>query len=147
MRRILQILAVYLSGCLCATAAVISLGDRLAVVTPNEGLLRGVQVILPDYQPMGMLDVESDPAEMFLAADDGRYPSPADSRCSENTAHGCQAICCNYDPAIGAEPAGFYGFDISLGAIPVPEPSARTSLIVVATVVLIWLWRHVSPTR
>lgn len=147
MRRILQILAVYFSGCLGATAAVISLDGNLAGVHPDDGLLRAAQLILPDYQPMGVLDTEADPAEVFLAAKEGRSPSLAGSQCRATTAEGCQGICCNYDLATGAEPVGFFGFDISTGAIPVPEPSARTSFIVVATVVLIWLWRHVSPTR
>lgn len=147
MRRILKLLAVYLSGCLCATAAVIPLGGSLAQGNPNEGLRWEMQVILPDYQPRGMLDEEAAPAEAFLAANDGLYPSLAECECQATTRDACRVVCCNYDLATGAEPAGLYGNDISTGAIPVPEPSARTSLILVATVVLIWLWRHVSPTR
>lgn len=147
MRRMLQLLAVYLSGCLCATAAVISLGGSLAQGNPSEGLLWEMQVLLPDYQPMGVLDEAAGPAGVFLAANDGLYPSLAESECRTTTGDGLQMMCCNYDLAAGAEPAGLYGNDISIGAIPVPEPSPRTSLILVATVVLIWLWRHFSPTR
>jgi hypothetical protein len=147
MRRMLKLLAVYLSGCLCATAAVISWRGNLAQGNPNEGLLWEMQVLLPDYHPMGVLDEGGAPAGVSLAANDGLYPSLAESDCRTITGDGCLVRCCNYDLAAGAEPVGLYGNDISGGAIPVPEPSARTSLILVATVVLIWLWRHFSPTR
>ncbi|MBN9661433.1 MAG: hypothetical protein J0H49_24775 [Acidobacteria bacterium] len=181
MRRILQVVAVYITGCLCAAAAAITLTDGLAPGIPNHGIPTKMTVTAPDslsVESWGTTKPETQMEAVCPAAGSGSCADPADeleehevewsgiepampilgpgvyfslqvtgSQAGASLGNGLRELGRKPDRADGAEAEGSLGIGVSNGALPVPEPSTRTSLILVATVALIWLWRHVSPTR
>ncbi|MGC4054805.1 MAG: hypothetical protein QM757_38680 [Paludibaculum sp.] len=161
MRRYLQFLAVCLSGCLSAGASVTVLTDRtglgrsvddLGTERPDRltacptfeswGATRGGFPLAPTLQCAGFsvcapvvstTDLETTSADYAA----GFQLEPALSR----------AILPTGLAALARQEQLTKKIESTRSAMVVLEPSPRSSFLLVALVVLIWLWRHLFPHR